>query len=83
MISADSSFWKGEFFVVQTTAIESIGGDYQGSFVGCCVTDRLSLKCTEKVMSISTASNRSASWCVHGTSLSEGLARGSGAAFRP
>lgn len=46
MMPEDSSFWKGEFFVVQTIAIETIRGDYQGSFVGCCVTDRLSFKIT-------------------------------------
>lgn len=69
--------------MVHTIAIETIGGDYQGSFVGCCVTDRLSLKTTEKVVSVNTASNSSALWYVHGTSLSEHLARGSGAAFMP
>lgn len=50
VLSANSSFWKGEVFVVQRTAVETIRGDYQGSFVGCCIADHhlKLLKCAER-----------------------------------
>lgn len=46
VLPANSSFWKGEFFMVQTTAVETIRGDLPGQL--CRMQhNRLSLKITK------------------------------------